>query len=398
MNHIINLSNYFNLKSKSPTASTRGLEQAKSIAIVLDSLGDYALAMPGLTAAVQTVIQIIELTQKLQSECNAISEQIGQIMETSLVALRDKSDAEVDPCLKRYLETFGCELVPILHAFEALAKPNSDATVDKRKDHRNPPPRNDSPVFVITQLQGIVDSHKALQQGDLMRALISRRAVFKRILLYHDAIIRHSITRGAKKSVNLNSKQDLEKTRIGVIADLCTQPSLSSRITYIVSSCPPSFLAALRGFQQAAHVLACIDTTTSYLSSTHGTDPLTQRIREAMSATIFTFTLPEPGPVQQRPDDQERVMDHRIFYDEPLMHTLFSSMDEKSRLSLQAAGERERSRLPLFPSCFKTWVPDGSPNSFDTDFNGVASNETKHPFEPPPPYTEEMGRKGSFID
>jgi len=63
MNHIINLSNYFNLKSKSPTASTRGLEQAKSIAIVLDSLGDYALAMPGLTAAVQTVIQIIELTQ-----------------------------------------------------------------------------------------------------------------------------------------------------------------------------------------------------------------------------------------------------------------------------------------------------------------------------------------------
>ena len=78
-----------------------------------------------------------------------------------------------------------------MHAFEALAKPNSDATVDKRKDHRNPPPRNDSPVFVITQLQGIVDSYKALQQGDLMRALISRRAVFKRILLYHDAIIRH---------------------------------------------------------------------------------------------------------------------------------------------------------------------------------------------------------------
>jgi len=77
-----------------------------------------------------------------------------------------------------------------------------------------------------------------------------------------------------------------------------------------------------------------------------------------MSGTIFTFTLPEPGPVQQRPDDRERVMDRRIFYDEPLMYTLFSSMDEKSRLSLQAAGERERSRLPLFPSCLKTWVPD----------------------------------------
>jgi len=110
-----------------------------------------------------------------------------------------------------------------------------------------------------------------------------------------------------------------------------------------------------------------------------------------MSGTIFTFTLPEPGPVQQRPDDRERVMDRRIFYDEPLMYTLFSSMDEKSRLSLQAAGERERSRLPLFPSCLKTWVPD-------TDFNGVASNDTKHAFEPPPPYTEELGKKGGFID
>jgi hypothetical protein len=164
--------------------------------------------------------------------------------------------------------SFFSELDPILHTFEALAEPNSDATVHKREDYRNPPPRNDSPAFVIKQLQGIVDSHKALREGDLMRALISRRAVFKRILLYHDAIIRHSITRGAKKSVNLNSKQDLVKTvgfqpwfvcgisiclsfqRIGVIADLCTQPSLSSRITYIVSTCPPSLLAVLRGFQQ----------------------------------------------------------------------------------------------------------------------------------------------------
>lgn len=131
-------------------------------------------------------------------------------METLLVALRDKSDAEVVSCLKRDLETFGrwvdslgishycshhtlssSELDPILHTFEALAEANSDATVHKCEDYRNPPPRNDSPAFVIKQLQGIVDSHKALREGDLMRALTSRRAVFKRILLYHDAIIRH---------------------------------------------------------------------------------------------------------------------------------------------------------------------------------------------------------------
>jgi hypothetical protein len=63
MNHLVNLSARFNRKSKSPTASTRGLEQAKSITILLESLGDYALAIPGLTVAVQKVIQIIEVTQ-----------------------------------------------------------------------------------------------------------------------------------------------------------------------------------------------------------------------------------------------------------------------------------------------------------------------------------------------
>jgi len=89
-----------------------------------------------------------------------------------------------------------------------------------------------------------------------------------------------------------------------------------------------------------------------------------------MMATILTFLPPEPQPAQQRPDDRERAMDRRIFYDEPHIHTLISLMDEKSRLFLLAAADRERSRLPLFPAHFMKWAPetgclDAGSKSFD---------------------------------
>jgi len=109
--------------------------------------------------------------------------------------------------------------------------------------------------------------------------------------------------------------------------------------------------------------LASIDTAISYISNaiTH-----TERIYDAMFATIFTFPLPHPA--QQRVDDRERVMDRPIFYDKP--HTLIASFDDGSRLLLKVAADREGSRLPLFPAHFSvgdtgTKCLDEWPHSFD---------------------------------
>jgi hypothetical protein len=90
-----------------------------------------------------------------------------------------------------------------------------------------------------------------------------------------------------------------------------------------------------------------------------------------MVATILTFPLPRGHrPAQQRVDDRERVMDRPVFYDEPQMHTLIASFDDRSRLLLKAAADRERSRLPLFPAHFSvgyagTKIIDEWSHSFD---------------------------------
>ena len=108
---------------------------------------------------------------------------------------------------------------------------------------------------------------------------------------------------------------------------------------------------------------ACIDTAISYISSTitEGTDPLSDQICDTMLATIFTFIAPQCLlPAQQRLDDCKRVMDRRVFYDEPNMQALISSLGEPSRLFLGAAADRERSRLPLFPAQFVDWDSKGN--------------------------------------
>jgi hypothetical protein len=56
-------------------------------------------------------------------------------------------------------------------------------------------------------------------------------------------------------------------------------------------------------------------------------------------------------PAVLRPGDRERAMgDCRVFYDDPLMQALIASLDEPSRLLLQAAADREREQLPLYPA------------------------------------------------
>lgn len=199
------------------------------------------------------------------------------------------------------------------------------------------------------QLRRVYSSNACLKQ-DSIQELTSRRAQFKSEMLCRDAIIRQAIypdSHGKIQQDNLMAQSDID-----VITDLDTQPLLFSRIASIVSSCPPSLLAEIREWQHAAHVIACIDTAISYISSamTHEPDPLAERICDTMMATILAFPLPQsPQPVQQRPDDRERVMDRPVFYDEPQMRTLIASFDDGSRSLLKAAADRERSRLPIFP-------------------------------------------------
>jgi hypothetical protein len=50
-------------KTKDPNAPTPGLEQAKTIFKALANVGDGAINVPGLKAAAQLVVQIIEVAQ-----------------------------------------------------------------------------------------------------------------------------------------------------------------------------------------------------------------------------------------------------------------------------------------------------------------------------------------------
>jgi len=71
-----------------------------------------------------------------------------------------------------------------------------------------------------------------------------------------------------------------------------------------------------------------------------------------MLAAILSLPppCPHPQPAQPQPDDNDRIADRRVFYDEPLMRSLIASFDDESRQLLKGAAERERTRLPLFPS------------------------------------------------
>ena len=78
----------------------------------------------------------------------------------------------------------------ILLTFEALTTPNPFFKVHKRgENHQAPRLSNDPLVSVIKELKNVVASHNVLRQRDLICELTGRRAVFKRDLLFRDAII-----------------------------------------------------------------------------------------------------------------------------------------------------------------------------------------------------------------
>jgi len=228
--------------------------------------------------------------------------------------------------------------------------------------------------YALIAMLGISTSSNASRLRDAIDELQRLRPIFKHELLLRDERIRQII---ANSTNNLHVDGKIQRDPIDrivdAVADLDTQPILSSQIAAKISSSSPALLAEVREWQQAAYVLACFDTAIPFISGTMALppDPLADRICDTMLATILAFPLPSgTQPAQQRPDDLERIMDCRVFYDEPRMRTLIASFDDSSQHSLEAAADRERSRLPLFPGHFSVWdpdCPDKRSNSFDSD-------------------------------
>jgi len=138
-----------------------------------------------------------------------------------------------------------------------------------------------------------------------------------------------------------------------------------------------------------------------------------QQIYEVMMATIFTLTPPVPGPTEQLPHNCECVMDYCIFSNKPLLQGLLSLMGSDIHLFVLAKCKRECLNLPFFPAYFKTWRPDQSSRSSDTDgcwyywlvwfsslqvgWKGIVANHLcKNTLEIPPPYTQKARHKEGF--
>src|SRR5271154_2310805 len=107
------------------------------------------------------------------------------------------------------------------------------------------------------------------------------------------------------------------------------------------------------------HFLAYIDSATVYYSKAapQEQDP----IWVAMMSTIRSLRSPQypvPNITPPRSDDFELVMRGRVFFDEPQMQIFISSLDEKSRFSMEAAADRERSRLPIFPIHLRSLITE----------------------------------------
>jgi hypothetical protein len=81
-----------------------------------------------------------------------------------------------------------------------------------------------------------------------------------------------------------------------------------------------------------------------------------------MLTTVSHFDIPKGYRLAEpSQDDRERVMDRRVFYEEPELKNLISSLGESSRAFLRTAMSGERSHLPLFPAHLLEWNMEGAP-------------------------------------
>ena len=79
-----------------------------------------------------------------------------------------------------------------MHALEANTKRNRFTWANKREDPQtlaSPSLSHNPLVSVIRELKGVVPDYSVLQHRGLIRELSRRRAIFKRQLLFRDAIM-----------------------------------------------------------------------------------------------------------------------------------------------------------------------------------------------------------------
>lgn len=114
---------------KTQDSNTRapGLDQAKFVFQALSNLGDGVLTIPGLKAAAQLVVQIIEVAQvrkssrsaiflfpicvycqkveSNQADCAVVAERAYQLVNTAITAVASRPDAEIDDHLKQNVDS-----------------------------------------------------------------------------------------------------------------------------------------------------------------------------------------------------------------------------------------------------------------------------------------------------
>jgi hypothetical protein len=117
-------------KHSKAKSNKRGLECAKVVLNFVSNLGDGPISVPGLKAAAQLCIQIVEVAQvresqersgsvisKLtcilqkveinQDECTNVADRAQQLVEAMILSMEGKSEADLDPRLKSDTERFG---------------------------------------------------------------------------------------------------------------------------------------------------------------------------------------------------------------------------------------------------------------------------------------------------
>ena len=229
-------------------------------------------------------------------------------------------------------------------------------------------------IAIAFNLFDFISNVKARRTDCIYLELSRLRSLYQIELDFRDLLLRASHSRFCYSTTQLNIPVqgllvgDSQKPSHNLSNPQLAELRAWQQVCLFLPSSPKSrshtLLDGVRTWYACTHLLitmhrpnlspACIDTALTFLSNAVATDVLTMRICETMFTTILSLPppCPHPQPAQPRPDDKDRVTDRRVLYDEPLMRSLISSFDDESRQLLKGATERERARLPLFPSSY----------------------------------------------
>jgi len=113
-------------KAQAPAGSSTfsGLDTAKIVLQATANLGDGALTVPGLKAAAQLALQIIDIAKKVkgnQEDCVDLAEHIAQLLVPVAEALQRRTNGDVDLRLKADLLRLNGDLEKILGILKSQA-------------------------------------------------------------------------------------------------------------------------------------------------------------------------------------------------------------------------------------------------------------------------------------